>query len=114
MIALDELVRLVGGVDGVEIERWVRLGWVTPEPGEEGYVFRQVDVARVRLIADIRRDCDIDEETIPVVLRLLDQVYALRRGMREILEAVAEQPEEVRRAVASSLSRRHADETAGG
>jgi chaperone modulatory protein CbpM len=115
MIALDELIRLAGGgVDRAEIERWVRLGWVAPEPGQGGYVFRQVDVARVRLIAEIRRDCDIDEETMPVVLRLLDQVYTLRRGMREILEALAEQPEDVRQAVASSLSRRHADETTGG
>jgi chaperone modulatory protein CbpM len=114
MIRLDEVVRAVGGVEAAEIERWVAKGWVVPEGNHDGPVFRQVDVARVRLIAEIHRDCDIDEETMPVVLSLLDQVYALRRGLKEILEILGEQPEDVRQAVAAAFSRRHADETASG
>jgi hypothetical protein len=51
---------------------------------------------------------------MPVVLSLLDQVYALRRGLKEILEILGEQPEDVRQAVAAAFSRRHADETASG
>lgn len=114
MTRLDDLLGMIGDVEAAEIERWVALGWVVPESGEDGYLFRQVDVARVRLIAEIRRDCAIDEETVPVVLGLLDQVYTLRRGLREVLAAVAEQPEEVREAVAAALSRRHEAGTASG
>jgi chaperone modulatory protein CbpM len=112
MLRLAELVRTLDGVEAAEVERWVARGWVVPESEEGAVVFGEVDVARVRLIAEIRRDCEIDEETIPVVLGLLDQVYALRRGLKEILEVLEEQPEDVRKAVAAAISRRHADQTA--
>ena len=37
-------------------------------------VFDDSDVARVRLIAELRNDLGVNEDAIPVVLRLLDQV----------------------------------------
>jgi chaperone modulatory protein CbpM len=107
MTGLDELLRLVE-LDAAELERWIGNGWVRPEREAGGYVFDNVDVARVRLIVEIRRECAIDDEALPVVLSLLDQVYALRRGMRSIMSVLEDQPEEVRRAVAQAL------EQAGG
>jgi len=48
-----------------------------------------VDVARVRLIAELR-ELRMDEEAMPVVLSLLDQLYAARRRMRLLQQAVDE------------------------
>ena len=67
-LRLDDLVRLVAGLDAGEVERWIESGWVAPERGDDGYLFHQVDVARVRLIAEIRQDCAVDDETLPLVL----------------------------------------------
>jgi len=66
-------------------------------------VFHEVDVARVELILDIRRDFAIDDEAMELVLGLLDQVYGLRRQMRRLCEAVAAQPEEVQDAIRRAL-----------
>jgi chaperone modulatory protein CbpM len=104
-LRLDDLVQLVGGLEATEIERWVDSGWVRPERAEGGYLFHQVDVARVRLIAEMRQDCAVDDETLPLVLHLLDQVYTLRRSLREVLDAIGEQPEEVRAAIGAVLKR---------
>ena len=38
---------------------------------------------------------NVNEDAVPVVLSLLDQIYGLRREMRAILEAICEQPEHV-------------------
>ena len=105
MIGIGDLMRLVGGLQEAELRHWIAERWVRPEPASEGYVFRDVDVARVRLIVELRRDLAIDEEALPVVLQLLDQVYGLRRRLRAMSEALDAQPAEVREAVRARLVR---------
>lgn len=105
MIGIDALMRLIGGLQEAELRHWIDERWVRPEAVSEGYVFREVDVARVRLIVELRRDLAIDEEALPVVLQLLDQIYALRRRLRAMSEALDAQPEAVREAVQARLAR---------
>ena len=54
-------------------------------PTDTSLVFHEIDVARVRLIHDLRHDMDIGEDAIPLVLSLLDQVYDLRSRMNAVL-----------------------------
>jgi chaperone modulatory protein CbpM len=103
MIGIDAVMRLIGGLQEAELRHWIEERWVRPEPASEGYVFREVDVARVRLIVELRRELAIDEEALPVVLQLLDQVYALRRRLRAMTEALDAQPAAVREAVRARL-----------
>jgi chaperone modulatory protein CbpM len=103
MIDLEALLREIGALDTAELTRWVESGWVRPE-GEEGrWLFHAIDVARVRLIVEIRDELAIDDEAIPVVLSLLDQIYGVRRELAALCGAVAEQPDPVRRAIAAAL-----------
>jgi chaperone modulatory protein CbpM len=88
-----------------ELTGWIERGWVQPEPAASGWVFQEIDVARVRLIHDLRRDMDVGEDTMPLVLSLLDQVYELRAQLKAVLRAVEVQPEAVRRAIEDHLSR---------
>jgi chaperone modulatory protein CbpM len=57
----------------------------------------------VELILDIRQEFAIDEEALPLVLGLLDQVYELRRHLRRMCDALAAQPPEVQAAVRRAL-----------
>ena len=66
-------------------------------------MFQEVDVARVRLIHDMRAIMRIDDETIPMLLSLVDQVYELRGGLRAVLRAVDSQPAPVRDAIHAAL-----------
>lgn len=104
MIGIDALMRLIGGLQEAELRHWIDERWVRPEAASQGYVFREVDVARVRLIVELRRDLAIDEEALPVVLQLLDQIYALRRRLRAMSEALDAQPDAVREAVEARLA----------
>jgi chaperone modulatory protein CbpM len=103
MISFEAVIRLIGGLGDEELRRWIAEAWVRPESRAEGYVFHEVDVARVRLIHELRYDLAIDEEALPVVLHLLDQVYALRRRLRQLHEVIATQPDEVRAALLDQL-----------
>lgn len=103
MMSFDAVIRLVGGLEPEELQRWIAERWVRPQGGAEGYVFAEVDVARVQLICELSHELAIDEEAMPVVLQLLDQVYALRRRLRTVIAAIDAQPDEVRAALRARL-----------
>jgi len=103
MIPLAILLERVGGLDEAELVRWIEQRWVRAESAPGGYLFREVDVARVRLILEIRRDFAVDEETLPVLLALLDQLYRARRQLGALSGAVAAQPADIRDRILAAL-----------
>ena len=109
MIGFDELVRRFAELERGELVRWVENRWILPEEASEQtgerWVFHEVDVARVELILDIRREFAVDDEAMSLVLGLLDQVYSLRRQMRRLCDALEQQPPEVREAIRRALPR---------
>ncbi len=84
---------------------WIERGWVSPERRRDGYLFREIDVARVGLIYEFSTELELDEETMEVVLPLLDQVHGLRHQLRCLADAVSAQPEDVRRRIAMALAK---------
>ena len=103
MITFVAMCRMASLEPG-ELERWIAERWVLPENEATGYVFSDLDVARVRLIVELRRDLAVGDEAVPVVLRLLDQLYATRRRMRALLHALEGLPEEHRATVLRHLA----------
>lgn len=105
MISIEVLVTQLPGLQRQDVERWIAFEWVRPDGAAGHYVFRAVDVARVRLIRELRDDMQVNEEALPVVLSLLDQVYDLRRRMREIGKALGRSmPGDVRQKLLDDLA----------
>lgn len=89
---LEEIVAEVEVSRG-ELERWIGERWVLPVEQGGDFLFDEVDRARVRLIAELRRDLAVNDEAMPVILQLLDQVYELRRALGSLEEAIDRLPE---------------------
>jgi chaperone modulatory protein CbpM len=110
MKTLSEVVMVVGRVDRVELHGWIERGWVVPEraPLDESAepAFSELDVARVQLICDLRHDLAVEEETMPLVLSLLDQLYAMRRQMNALRGALQQQPDDVRQSLLNLLDQK--------
>lgn len=107
MISIEVVIGQHPGLQRPELERWIAHGWVRPDGSAGGYVFREIDVARVRLIRELRDDLGVEEDTLPLVLSLLDQLYDLRRRMRELTDALGQTAsEDVRRTLAEHLATR--------
>ena len=87
MITFAALVARMG-VDAGTLQAWVAQGWVRPRREPEGPVFEDIDVARVRLICELRDEMEVNEAAIPVVLSLLDQLHATRAQVRRMLSAL--------------------------
>ena len=103
MIGLDELLGLFAGLERGELIHWVENRWILPDDAGGHWVFREVDVARVELILQVRHEFAVDDEAMALVLGLLDQVYSLRRHMARLADALAAQPPEVQAAIRQAL-----------
>ena len=103
MIPFEMLPHQVAGLRLEDVSRWVELSLVRPEPHGSGWLFHDIDVARVRLIVELRDELSLDEEAIPTVLSLLDQLYDARRQMNALRRALGAIPAETREAVLREL-----------
>ena len=103
MMHITAVVAQFTDLNEAELTAWVERGWVHPGGARPGAAFEDIDVARIRLIHDLRAVMRIEDETIPVILSLLDQVYDLRGTLRGVLRAVDRQPAPVRDAILRAL-----------
>ncbi len=98
MIRAD-VFRATLSIDEDTLEVWTASGWIVPAEDAGEPVYSDADAARGRLIAALQGDMGINEPGVGVILDLLDQIHGLRGTMRELMDGLAAQPEEVRRAV---------------
>jgi chaperone modulatory protein CbpM len=70
-----------------------------PETTDGGWTFTDIDIARARLIRDLVEAFEVNEAAVPVILDLIDQRQALEARMRDLLTALGDEPEQVRRAI---------------
>lgn len=97
-----------------DLSLWMREGWVRPAMSEAGPVFDEIDVARLRLLCDLRKEMALPLDAVPVVLTLIDRLHQTRRDLHVLMEALADQPQDVRRAVFDRLRGRAAGGAHGG
>ena len=77
------------------------------ESGEAG-PFSEIDVARAQLIRDLG-ELGVNDEGIPIVLDLIDQLHGLRRTLRDLLSTIGTQPEAARRRIVSDIRDAHSE-----
>lgn len=106
MITLFMVVERMPGLEREDLERWIDNDWVRPDQQAGQFLFRDIDVARVRLICDLRDDLEVNDAALPVVLSLLDEVYELRRRFRAFGRATCELvPAAIQSGIAERMSK---------
>lgn len=81
MIALEVLLQDFPALRADELRGWLVAGHIRAERGPDGPVFTEFDAERIRLILELRELFEVSETSLPLVLSLLDQMYALRRRL---------------------------------
>ena len=74
-----------------DLERWISEELVAPQQDAGSLSFSEMECARVRLICTLTYELDIDGDTLPVVMSLLDQLYDTRQRLLSLTRAVAVQ-----------------------
>ena len=71
-------------LDTPTLNAWIEAEWLVPLRRGNTFHFSDADLARARLIQDLRVDLGVNDEGIAIVLHLLDQLYGLRCLVRDI------------------------------
>ena len=66
-------------------------------------LFTDMECARARLICTLHYELEIDADTLPVVLSLVDQLYDTRQRLLSLTAAVAAQDQAVQAAIIAAL-----------
>jgi chaperone modulatory protein CbpM len=66
------------------LNAWIEAGWLMPRRDGDDVAFSDVDLARAELIRDLQ-DMGMNDEAVPVILDLIDQMHGLRRTLRALL-----------------------------
>jgi chaperone modulatory protein CbpM len=77
-------------LDRETLEIWIEEEWLVPIAIAPELTFSEADLARAKLIRDLKQDLGVNDEGVGVILNLLDQVHGLRRALAELLQAVRE------------------------
>lgn len=91
-------------LDRETLEVWIEEEWLLPSRAANELVFSEMDLARAKLIRDLKHDMGVNDEGVGVVLNLLDQIHGLRKAMADLLRSAHEQSDDV-----SSKGRDHGD-----
>lgn len=92
MMTFDEAVSCYC-VDRTELTAWIEQSWVRPSSEDGVWRFDDGDIARLELICELRRGLEINDDGMPVVLSLLDQLYAARQTLTHVRDALAQLPD---------------------
>lgn len=91
-----EVVATVEGLTVSRLRAFVATRCVAPAERGGGLAFDDADLARLRLLAELAEDFELDADAAALVMSLVDQIHGLRRNLRAIGDAVAEESPEVR------------------
>jgi chaperone modulatory protein CbpM len=61
--------------------------WITPCDCEERLLDKE-DIARILLIKDLKEIFEVNDESIPVILHLIDQIYWLKSRLNHYMKSI--------------------------
>jgi chaperone modulatory protein CbpM len=66
------------------LDAWIEAEWLMPLTNGKTFQFSDADLARARLIQDLKTDFGVNDEGVAIILHLLDQLHGLRCLVRDI------------------------------
>ena len=71
-------------LDAATLNVWIDEEWLIPRASGSALQFSDADLARARLIRDLKLELGVNDEGIGIILHLLDQLHGLRSLVRDI------------------------------
>ena len=71
----------ITGLEIVRINNWITKEWISPFGSE---TLDLEDIARLHLINELQNDFGANEESIPLILHLIDQLCYVQENLRHL------------------------------
>ena len=79
---LQEICKEYGIADDL-ILQFIRQEWISPVNADD-LIFDEEDTARIMLICDLRDEFGVNDEAVPIILNLVDQLNLLRTRLEQL------------------------------
>jgi chaperone modulatory protein CbpM len=101
-----EVIARVRGLTVTRLRAFIAADCVRPTEAQGRLAFAEADLARVQLLEELVEDFDLDEDAAAMVVGLVDQIHGLRRELRRLGEAIADEHPEVRARITGRIRAR--------
>ena len=83
--AITEIIELYQ-LNEIFIYECIEREWIIPSNTEEKLLDRE-DVSRILLIKDLKEDFGVNDESIPIILHLIDQIHWLKSRLSHYMKS---------------------------
>ena len=70
------------------LDLWLDQEWLLPDQTAAEMTFSDIDLARGRLIQELKNGFGVNDEGVDIILHLLDQLHSFRRAFEDLHEGV--------------------------
>jgi chaperone modulatory protein CbpM len=69
--------------DDGAVKSWIEAGWLQ---SRDSKAVSEIDLARAQLIHELKSNLGVNDQGIPLILDLIDQLHGLRRAIRGLID----------------------------
>jgi len=110
MMRVDEIVEQIGDLQRNDLDAWIREALISPQEDGGDLVFSEMEYARIRLICTLHYDLEVNADTLPIVISLVDQLHQARQRLLRLTAAVVTQDKSVQAAILEAFELSNTDE----
>jgi chaperone modulatory protein CbpM len=99
----DDTILAIAWLNLPRLHAFVTAELITPLQTAAGPRYRPVDLARLQLLCDLAEEFDVTEDTLAILMSLIDKLHAARSRLISVAEALEAEPPEVRLRVGARI-----------
>lgn len=105
--APEDVIARIPPLTVERLHQFEHLRIVTPVMTGDGPRYRSLDVRRITLLCELTDDFEVNEDALVIIMSLLDQLHGAHGRLDRIVEAIGNEPTEIKLRLAQRL---HSDD----
>ncbi|MBC9247366.1 hypothetical protein H4P12_11740 [Paracoccus sp. 11-3] len=98
-----EVISRVDDLTQPRLGAFIRARIISPVTTPQGPAYRETDLARLQLLVDLAEAYELPDDSLTMVMSLIDQLNTARGDMRALMQAVAAEPDDVRGRITTTV-----------
>jgi len=99
----DQAIAAIASLTRTQLLSFVEAQIIVPLHTQNGVVFRQVDLVRMELLCELTEHFSLNDDALSIITSLIDQLHSTRGELECILQAIKEEPADVRKRLGHAL-----------
>ncbi len=106
----DQAIAAIATLTRAQLVSFIEAEIIVPLHTESGIVFRQVDLVRMELLCELTEHFSLNDDALSIIISLIDQLHSTRGELDYILQAIKDEPDDVRERLGNAILNMQKDE----